>query len=158
MKGKRAETIVIVLSLLLAAFAGGYFTGRNTASGGGTQVYTQLPVPVEEAVDDDSLNDSTQEEPVLPDASSAVPLTGQTAEDAVEPSDADAQQEERINLNTADVDELMTLPGIGPVIAQRIVDFREEYGPFSAVEELLDVSGIGEKKLEAVKDLVYVGD
>ena len=158
MKGKRAETIVIVLSLILAAFAGGYFTGRNTTSGGGEKVYTQLPVPVEEFVDEDSQSTDSQEEPVLPDASSAVPLTGQTAEKDADESDADAAQEEKINLNTADVDELTTLPGIGPVIAQRIVDFREEYGPFSAVEELLDVSGIGEKKLEAVKDLVYVGD
>ena len=158
MKGKRAETIVIVLSLLLAAFAGGYFTGRNAVSGGSTAVYTQLPVPLEETVPENSQNSEAQENPALPDDSAAIPLTGQTPDEPTETSDAENSQEEKVNLNTADVDELMTLPGIGPVIAQRIVDFREEYGPFSAVEELLDVSGIGEKKLEDVKDLVYVGD
>jgi comEA protein len=158
MKGKRAETIVIVLSLLLAAFAGGYFTGRNAVSGGGTSVYTQLPIPLEETTPGNNQNSETQEEPALPDDSSVIPLTGQPSEESKETSNAENPQEGKININTADVDELMTLPGIGQVIAQRIVDFREEYGPFSTVEELLDVSGIGEKKLDAIKDLVYVGD
>ena len=49
-----------------------------------------------------------------------------------------------MSLNTADVTALDTLPGVGPVIAQRIVDWRTEHGRFTSVDELAEVSGIGE--------------
>ncbi|MBT8207428.1 MAG: competence protein ComEA [Acidimicrobiia bacterium] len=62
----------------------------------------------------------------------------------------------RISLNRATVSDLETLPGVGPVTAQRIVDHRDEYGPFSTLEDLLDVSGIGEAKLAAIRDSVVV--
>ena len=61
-----------------------------------------------------------------------------------------------VNVNTASPDELETLPGIGEVIAQRIVDHRTENGPFVTVDDLLDVSGIGEATLEDIRDLVTV--
>lgn len=62
-----------------------------------------------------------------------------------------------LNLNVADVGALDGLPGIGPVLAQRIVDWRTEHERFSAVEELTEVSGIGPALLEGVRDLVTVG-
>lgn len=61
-----------------------------------------------------------------------------------------------IDLNTASVDELDTLPRVGPAIAARIVAWREENGRFAAVEDLLNVSGIGEKMLAGLRDLVRV--
>jgi competence protein ComEA len=61
-----------------------------------------------------------------------------------------------VNVNTASTDELESLPGIGEVIAQRIVDHRTEHGPFVTVDDLLDVSGIGEVTLEEIRDLVTV--
>lgn len=61
-----------------------------------------------------------------------------------------------IDLNKADVATLQSLPGVGPVLAQRIVDHRQARGAFTAVEDLLDVSGIGEAKLAAIRDLVVV--
>ena len=61
-----------------------------------------------------------------------------------------------ININTATANELMTLDGIGEVIAQRIVDYRTENGDFQSIEELMDVSGIGEKKFEAIKAFVTI--
>jgi competence protein ComEA len=61
-----------------------------------------------------------------------------------------------LNLNAADVGALDGLPGIGPVLAQRIVDWRADHGRFSAVEELTEVSGIGPTVLEGLRDLVTV--
>jgi competence protein ComEA len=61
-----------------------------------------------------------------------------------------------VNINTADQSQLDTLPGIGPALAQRIIDYRELNGPFAAVEEIKNVSGIGDKKFEALKDMVTV--
>lgn len=59
-----------------------------------------------------------------------------------------------ISLNRATAGELTTLPGIGPVLARRIVDHREASGPFESVDDLLDVSGIGERLLAGLRDLV----
>jgi competence protein ComEA len=59
-----------------------------------------------------------------------------------------------IHLNTATAEELETIPGVGPVTAQRIIDFREQNGPFRSVDELDAVSGIGPKRLEQMRELV----
>ncbi|MDA6141499.1 ComEA family DNA-binding protein, partial [Escherichia coli] len=56
-----------------------------------------------------------------------------------------------VNLNTATLEDLQTLNGIGPSKAQAILTYREENGPFKTVEDLLQVSGIGEKSLEKIK-------
>lgn len=61
-----------------------------------------------------------------------------------------------VNLNTADVATLDTLPGVGPVLAQRIIDWRTEHGRFTSVEELGEVSGIGEKIYAQIKPKVTV--
>ncbi len=62
----------------------------------------------------------------------------------------------QVNLNTATAEELEALPGVGPVTAAAILEYREQYGPFLSPEELLEVKGIGEKTLEALQDFVYV--
>lgn len=61
-----------------------------------------------------------------------------------------------VNLNTADAATLETLPRVGPAMAARIIDWRETSGPFTAVEDLLSISGIGDKTFEGLKDLVTV--
>lgn len=61
-----------------------------------------------------------------------------------------------LDLNRATAQELTTLPGIGEVLAQRIVDYREAHGPFRSVDELIAVEGIGEGKLEKLRELVTV--
>lgn len=61
-----------------------------------------------------------------------------------------------ININTADIEELITLDGIGEAIAQKIVDYREEAGNFKTIEDIKNVSGIGDKKFEAIKNNITV--
>ncbi|HAL61824.1 MAG TPA: competence protein ComEA, partial [Chloroflexi bacterium] len=62
----------------------------------------------------------------------------------------------KININTASAAELETLPGIGPVLAQRVVDYREANGPFAAIEDIKNVRGIGEATFEEIKELIFV--
>lgn len=61
-----------------------------------------------------------------------------------------------ININTADQAQLDTLPGIGSSLAQRIIQYRETNGPFRSIEDLKDVSGIGDKNFENLKDRITV--
>ncbi len=67
-------------------------------------------------------------------------------------------QDTRINVNTASAEELQTLPGIGPVKAQAIIDYRTEEGFFHTVDELTNVKGIGPITLEKIRDKVKVVD
>ncbi len=62
----------------------------------------------------------------------------------------------KININTATAAQLDTLQGIGPVLAQRIVDFREREGRFERIEDIMKVSGIGPKVYENIKDSITV--
>jgi competence protein ComEA len=62
----------------------------------------------------------------------------------------------KININTADALELDSLPGIGPSLAAKIIEYRQKNGPFNSVEDLLLVSGIGPAKLSQIKDLIII--
>ncbi|EEW16850.1 comEA protein [Corynebacterium jeikeium ATCC 43734] len=62
----------------------------------------------------------------------------------------------KVNLNTADATQLETISGIGPATAEAIIDWRESNGPFTSVEQLLDVRGIGPAKFEAMRDAVTI--
>lgn len=62
-----------------------------------------------------------------------------------------------IDINTASVYEFCALPGIGEVLAQRIIDYRASHGPFSSPEELMNVYGISEKRYEAITDYIAIG-
>lgn len=61
---------------------------------------------------------------------------------------------ERININEAGEEELQELPGIGPAFAERIIEWREENGEFTSKEQLIEVRGIGERRLEVIKPLI----
>ncbi|MGL6477424.1 ComEA family DNA-binding protein [Aeromonas hydrophila] len=67
-----------------------------------------------------------------------------------------AKESGKVNLNTANINELTALKGIGEKKAQAIVDYREKQGKFTTVEQLADVSGIGPATLEANRDMIIV--
>ena len=62
-----------------------------------------------------------------------------------------------VDLNSASEDQLQEVPGIGPSLAKKIVDFRKENGPFKSVDDLLKVRGVGEKSLEKLRPHLTVG-
>ena len=66
------------------------------------------------------------------------------------------KEEAKVNINTASQAELDSLPGIGPALAQRIIDFRVENGNFNSIEDIQNVKGIGDSKYEDIKDKIVV--
>ncbi len=83
--------------------------------------------------------------PVLP---TAVP-SPQTAAQPSSPG-------QKININVANTTELETLPGIGPVLAQRIIDYRQVHGPFAQPEDIKNVSGIGDATFMRIQDMIII--
>ena len=62
-----------------------------------------------------------------------------------------------VNLNTATAEQLATIPGVGPKMAERIIDYRQKNGGFKKIEDLMNVSGVGEKSFLKMKPLITVG-
>jgi comEA protein len=74
----------------------------------------------------------------------------------VQPVNLGAQAVSKVDLNQATIEQLDELPGVGPAIAKRIVDYRQENGPFKRIEDLMNVRGIGEKTFLKLKDRITV--
>lgn len=126
---KQRFSILITVTLVFAAFTAGFFLGRNQ-----NKEEVQLSVPA-----------SMQTAP--PEATEAAEETAEAAEAITFP----------IDINTAGETELMALPGIGEVLAGRILAYRAEHGSFETVEGLMNVEGIGEKRMEDILDLITIG-
>ena len=76
---------------------------------------------------------------------------------AVLAAEAKPEASATVDINSATVEELASVPGIGQVIAQRIVEFREKNGPYKSLDDLLKVQGIGEKSLAKIRERLAVG-
>ena len=76
------------------------------------------------------------------------------AELTLEEAERKLAEARKVNINTAGIREIVTIPGIGEGIASRIVEYRDTYGRFCDEKDLLDVKGIGEKKLERMREYI----
>ena len=159
MKLSIAEKIAVLLTALVLAFFAGYYL-RGTVHEDAIVISTEktavAAVAAAEASGTPSPSPSAALEASAPPAASEMPAL-ETAMRAEE-TPSQAPEDGRLDLNTATLEQLETLPGIGPVLGQRILDYREEYGGFLTVEELLYVKGIGEKTLAKIENLVKVGE
>ncbi|MBR4972085.1 MAG: ComEA family DNA-binding protein [Oscillospiraceae bacterium] len=130
---KSAILIFLILTIAFASFVAGFYWGRNYQIG---DVHIQ-GFPVTSAPTQTPSTTKQPQTTISTPDSSSVPLL--------------------ININTATLEQLDLLPGIGPVTAQAIIDYRTEFGPFETPEDLLHVKGIGEKKLAAILDFITTG-
>jgi len=83
------------------------------------------------------------------------PLLAQQAQQA-QPAQAGKPAVDKVNLNTATLEELQKLPQVGPKVAQRILDYRKQNGNFKRIEDIMKVRGIGEKTFARMKDMLAV--
>ena len=175
MRLRRIELVVIGVTLAFAMFMGGFFTGRNWSEVNIVSVSAQDGESGDAGVSIQTHERSvsnTPESTESTDSSDAVEAREDRAEmptDIVEqrPEADDSTQSEvvgtpnrgdgKININIASQSELTDLPGIGNVLASRIVDYRRQHGDFLRIEDLRNVSGIGEKRYEAIQDKITVG-
>jgi competence protein ComEA len=80
----------------------------------------------------------------------------EVGEEGVPASSTGGSTEGLIDINTASAGELEELPGIGPTLAESIIDYRESHGPFGSIEEIMDVRGIGQGVFDDIRDLITV--
>lgn len=102
--------------------------------------------------DQDALNLAA---PLVGNSRIYVPLEGELLSE-IPSMESTSKQTGKININTADQNTLESLPGIGPAKATQIIEYRQSYGSFKTIETLQDVSGIGTKTFDGLKDLISI--
>jgi competence ComEA-like helix-hairpin-helix protein len=126
-KMKKATIVLFVLLCVFITLILGVFIGRQSVTG--MMLIPEKPSPVDQSV-------TSEDDNIIQDRPAG---------------------NGKININTASAGMLETLPNIGTVLAQRIVDYRIENGNYTTLDDLLLVEGIGEKRLEEIREYITVG-
>ena len=160
MKNK-AMAALAALVLLFGGFTGGFFLGRNTrVETIQTTKTIRETVPGETVVVLREVLVTLPPETTPPTVPATEPPVRSEPAKQTETKKSSGSTEKKVtfpvNINTASKKELDALPGIGETLAQRIIDYRSANGPFSTVDELTKVKGIGEKTLEKLKPYATV--
>ena len=160
MKNK-AMAALAALVLLFGGFTGGFFLGRNTrVETIQTTKTVRETVPGETVVVLREVLVTLPPETTPPTVPATEPPVRSEPAKQTETKKSSGSTEKKVtfpvNINTASKKELDALPGLGEVLAQRIIDYRSANGPFSTVDELTKVKGIGEKTLEKLKPYATV--
>jgi len=131
--GSRSNLCKLLLLVLILAFSGCVKRSRETSPSINSSAQSTLPQSITPKANDQQ--------------------SGNTPHITTSSNQTIAQ---RININTATVGDLETLPGIGKGLAERIIDHRERFGPFRRTEHLIIVRGISDRRFRALRDLITV--
>lgn len=162
MKLRRLELIFIAITLSFVFFIGGFFVGRSNSpvtigEFGSLHVETSIaPSLLETQLENPRANTvgSSQADPEAPTIEKAENTVSYNSEPQTLIPGALRGGDGRININTASRNELMDLPGIGPSLAQNIIEYRNNHGLFNTIEDIMNVSGIASGRFERIKDKI----